>query len=193
MRVIYVGRLIEAKGVQDLIRVCNGAWNTHDFKLAIVGDGPYRLALEDMVRLSCRQHVTFTGELPRSGVFRELRQSDIFVNPSYSEGLPTSVQEAMIVGLPIIATDVGGTREAITHGVSGLLYPPRNVDLLSIHLSALIDTPMLRQMLGQNAKRDAAKFDWAGIVDQYERMLNTVVPVSNRYKVKEGEHERNPI
>lgn len=175
LRVIYVGRLVFGKGAQDLISACNELWNENDFDLVIVGDGPYRSELEDMVRLSCRKCAHFTGELSRPQVFEQLRKADIFVNPSYSEGLPTSVQEAMSCGLAIIATDVGGTREAVTHAVSGLLFRPHDVDWLSIHLDTLLRSEILRRTFGKRAREAVKKFNWNEITRQYEETLKEVV------------------
>lgn len=176
MRIIFVGRLIYGKGVQDLIDACNGLWNTADFKLVIVGDGNYRPELEEKVRLSLSNSVEFTGEVPRFKVFELLRVSDIFVNPSYSEGLPTTVLEAASVGLPIIATDVGGTREIVTHGVSGLLYRPGDLRWLAVHLETLIKSSALRRKLGERAKEAVSgRFSWSVITRQYVDLLKEVV------------------
>jgi glycosyltransferase involved in cell wall biosynthesis len=164
MRITCVGRLIQAKGFQDLISVCNSL----DASLVILGDGPYRSSLE---RMCSNGHVKFVGEATHDQVMRELAASDIFVNPSYSEGLPTTVLEAASVGLPIIATDVGGTREIITHGISGLLYRPGNLGWLSIHLETLMNSPGLRQLLGKRAQEVARSFTWESTIDKWEKVL----------------------
>lgn len=175
MRIIYVGRLIYAKGVQDLVSVCNHLWDYHDFDLKIVGDGVYRADLEDKVRLSYRNRITFTGALSHREVFTELRRSDIFVNPSYSEGLPTSVLEAAAVGLPVIATDVGGTREIIHDGDTGMLVAPRHPEYIRLDLVACMTHLDVARAMGQRAKVDVlSRFSWDAIEQQYVRLIEEV-------------------
>lgn len=185
MRIIFVGRLIHGKGVQDLISVCNRLWDKFTFDLIIVGDGNFRLDLEDMVRLSYSSRVKFTGELSRPDVFAQLKQSDIFVNPSYSEGLPTSVLEAALVGLPIIATDVGGTREIIEDGTTGMLFKPHDVKHLNWNLSYLFEHPDIAKVLGLGAKQSVSvKFSWDTITKQYIDLLEEVVSEYTRDRLK---------
>lgn len=175
MRIIYVGRLIYAKGVQDLVTVCNQLWDRHDFDLVIVGDGVYRLELEGKIRLSYRNRVTFTGALSHREVFTELWKSDIFVNPSYSEGLPTSVLEAAAAGLPVIATDVGGTREIIYHGMTGLLFQPRDTKELSEDLTLYMENIDTARNMAKLARKSVLqRFSWDAIEQQYVRLIEEV-------------------
>lgn len=173
LNIIFVGRLIFAKGVQDLLAAYKDLRaRAIDIHLTIVGDGPYRKELE---RLAGQNGISFLGELNHAGVMKALKESDIFVNPSYSEGLPTSVMEAASVGLPIIATDVGGTNEIIVGGESGCLYPPHDVEALTDCLRYLIENPDERVAFGAKAKeRVAEKFNWDRITEQYEDLLKEV-------------------
>lgn len=173
MNIIFVGRLIYAKGVQDLLVAYKDLRaRAIDIHLTIVGDGAYRKELEEMAR---GHGVSFLGELNHSGVMKALKEADIFVNPSYSEGLPTSVMEAASVGLPIIATDVGGTNEIIVGGESGCLYPPHDVQALTDCLRYLIENPSERATFGAKAKeRVATRFNWDRITEQYDDLLKEV-------------------
>jgi glycosyltransferase involved in cell wall biosynthesis len=85
---------------------------------------------------------------------------DIFVLPAVSdEGLPLAILEAMASGLPIVATDVGGTREAVRDGVDGFVVPPNAPDALSAALSTLVDDPTSRIEMGRRAlARARSKF-----------------------------------
>jgi len=172
VRVIYVGRLIYAKGVHDLLAVSHQLWDAGwKFDLEIVGDGNYRRTLEGMANGFTR----FTGKLAPEEVITELKASDIFVNPSYSEGLPTSVMEAASVGLGIIATDVGGTREIIEPDYSGLLYQPGNLLALRVSLESFLNHPAQVKLFGQRAKEGIGKFNWDNITRQYIEVLKEVV------------------
>lgn len=168
--ITFVGRLIFAKGVQDLIVAFQPlAEQFSDLRLLIVGDGPFRENLQQQTaKLGLERKIQFLGEKNKSEIREILAASDIFVNPSYSEGLPTSVLEAAAMGLAIVATNVGGTAEIITHQENGLLIPARQPKLLKEGLTKLIENPSLRQVFQKNARQTVKqKFNWDHIAQQY--------------------------
>lgn len=170
-RVIFVGRLIQAKGVQDLIDAMVLIRREHQgTELVIVGDGPYRATLENR---AIGLPVRFAGELSHEQVAEELRGATVFVNPSYSEGLPTSVMEAAAMGLPIVATDVGGTREIILRGgAHGLLMRGFGSVGIAINVCCFLSDPPLALKYGRNARRLVTKrFGWGRIVETYESLF----------------------
>ena len=172
--ITFVGRLIYAKGVQDLMEAFADSWKLHSkIKLFIVGDGNYRQELEILAgKLRCCGSIKFLGEKSSKGVMDTLGVTDIFVNPSYSEGLPTSVMEAASVGLPIVATDVGGTREVIRNGVSGIIVKPHKPFQMHRAIEWLLSNPVEAKTMGLAAKVGMNhKFDWNKITDQYEKLL----------------------
>ncbi|GAI54214.1 unnamed protein product, partial [marine sediment metagenome] len=120
-------RLIYAKGVQDLISAFPMVKRAiPNVKLLVVGDGPYGCQLEELAsRTDCSRAIKFLGQKSQDEIIEILSMADVFVNPSYSEGLPTSVLEAAAIGVPIVATDVGGTSEIIKHGKTGLIIKER--------------------------------------------------------------------
>ncbi len=168
--ITFVGRLIYAKGVQDLLsaftRVKEAA---ADAKLLIIGAGPYRANLENLVYQSgCGSDILFLGQKNQDEIIDILSATDIFVNPSYSEGLPTSVMEAASIGLPIVATDVGGTREIITSSKTGILVKAGNTGQLEENLHELLASAELRRKLGRNARMLVKeKFDWDKITQDW--------------------------
>jgi glycosyltransferase involved in cell wall biosynthesis len=176
--ITFVGRLIYAKGAQDLIsafpRIKDTAPNA---KLLIVGGGPYRAELEKLARQTdCSSSILFSGQKNQAELIEILSATDIFVNPSYSEGLPTSVIEAASIGLPIIATDVGGTREIITTGKTGILVQARDVEQLAEELCRLCADAELRGKLGKNARILAErKFNWDKITGEYIKLYTSLV------------------
>ena len=168
--ITFVGRLIYAKGVQDLISVFPKIKETiPDAKLLIVGDGPHRANLESMAyQNDCSADTVFLGQKNQDELIDILSATDIFVNPSYSEGLPTSVMEAASVGLSIIATDVGGTREIIADFESGMLVKIKDVEQIERKLRELFTSTELRTVLGSNARIAVnKKFDWDKITDRW--------------------------
>lgn len=161
VRIAYIGRLIDGKGVIDLLRAVERIRqrNIHCF---IVGDGPLRGDIESFIQENgLEQIVTITGYLPFHEAMEIAAASDIVVNPSYTEGLPTVVIEAGLLGKAIVASDVGGTGEIVTNGVNGFLFKPADVESLVSKLEMLIDDPELRNRMGIAARAyNEEKFDW---------------------------------
>jgi len=175
--ITFVGRLIYAKGVQDLISAFSKIKDTvPEVKLLIVGDGPYRAELEKLAyQTDCAGSILFLGQRNQDEVIDVLSATDIFVNPSYSEGLGISVMEAASIGLPIIATDVGGTREIITTDKTGILVKAGDVGQLAEELGSLRANAELRGELGENARILAErKFNWDKITGEYIKLYTSL-------------------
>ncbi len=145
-----LGRVYVEKGHRYLIDAANRLFLSHpNLHLLIVGDGPQRAKLEETVQvLGIERRVTFTGyydDLPGA-----LRAMDIFALPTIlDEGFPTSVLEAQAAGLPVIATDTGGTFETMDPGVTGLLVKPRDVAGLSQAIAALLNDDEKRHLMAK--------------------------------------------
>lgn len=171
--IMYAGRLIDGKGVQDLIhalkKVENKQWLTW-----IVGDGPYKEKLRAIAgTLGLENRITFWGEKSHADALAYINAAIIMVNPSYTEGIPTTIIEASRAGKAIIATNVGGTPEIITDKETGLLYSPRDIPALAKHLSALLDSEELRIKLGAQAEESMrGRFLWELAMIQYEHVWN---------------------
>lgn len=127
LNLVFVGRLVREKGVQDLIEVCSKL--KFKYNLFIIGDGNYRNELEKLSS-SLNVNSTFLGFREKDYIMSFLPKMDIFVNPSYAEGFPTSVLEAGISGIRVIATDVGGTREILGKSTNSILFKPKNINAL---------------------------------------------------------------
>src|SRR5690606_14697264 len=124
--IVYVGRLVEAKGLRELLAAF-GRLSQDDatLRLALVGDGVMREELEALVRVAgLHERIVLTGGMEPDDVARWLGAADLLSLPSWSEGYPNVVVEALACGCPVVATDVGGTREIIGQD-NGLLIPAR--------------------------------------------------------------------
>lgn len=143
--IVAIGRLSAEKGFSILVTALA---QLPEAKLRLVGDGPERAALTALVaRLDLTDRVTFVGELPPNQVRAELRAADIFCLPSFSEGLPVSIMEAMAAGVPVVATWIAGIPELAVDGETALTVPPARDDALADALRRLIDDPGLGSKL----------------------------------------------
>lgn len=171
INILYVGRLIYAKGVQDLLSaVANLRRSGKDLRLTIIGSGTYLSNLQDLVsQLKLQEAVTFIGEQTREQIAKLFLQHDLFINPSYSEGLPTSVLEAAAVGIPVIATDVGGTKEVIPLESFGQLYSAGKVKELEAAIIRYYNNPEQSiKAASLLAERTNKIFSWSAVAVNYE-------------------------
>lgn len=115
LKLLFVGRVIKSKGIYELIDACKLlSKENFPYSLTVIGDGSERITLQNYVRKKgLENNVTIRGALPFEQTQGEYKKHDMLVNPSYTEGLPTTVLEALANGLLIVATDVGGTKEII--------------------------------------------------------------------------------
>jgi teichuronic acid biosynthesis glycosyltransferase TuaC len=129
--IIYVGRFVEAKGIKELLeafqRLVPG---NPTLRLGMIGDGVWDTQLRHWVRnAGLSDRVFLPGGLPPERVARWICASDVLTLPSWSEGYPNVLVEALACGRPVVATDVGGAREIVTDR-NGILVPARDVDAL---------------------------------------------------------------
>jgi glycosyltransferase involved in cell wall biosynthesis len=171
-----VSRLSEEKGIQYLVQsVPLIPKQFSNFKIYIAGDGECREQLERMVEsLKVQSHVKFLGHLTNVQAF--LQQIDLFVQPSRSESLGVAVMEAMSMGLPVVATRVGGIPEIVADNVTGLLVPSQDPEALAKAISDLCRDAETRKKMGMKGKELVAqKFRVSDFVKQtfdlYERLL----------------------
>src|ERR671937_595478 len=144
--VVSVGRLKEPKQFTTFVRAI-AKLEKRDVNALIVGEGPDRGEIErEIDRLGVRDRVVLTGE--RDDVPRLLADAGVFVLSTRAEGLPLSVLEAMAAGLPVVASDIGASRELVVDGETGFLFPRGNVDALATALERLLRDPGLRERLG---------------------------------------------
>lgn len=146
-----VARLSEEKAHKDLLAAYAVVRKSYpDTRLVLVGDGPLRENLEARSRaLGILPFVHFAGQ--RSNVREWLNLFDVFTLASTRESLPRAAREAMACGLPIIATRVGATKEAVVDGENGLLVPPSNVDALARAMLHLLYEPDTRRSMGDRS------------------------------------------
>jgi glycosyltransferase involved in cell wall biosynthesis len=143
--VLTAARLHEQKGIDVLL---DAAALVPGATFVVAGDGPLRQRLEARAcQLEIAQRVVFLGQ--RHDVPDLMAAADLFVLPSFYEGLPLTVLEAMASGTPVIATAIGGTDEVISNGRTGVLVPPRDAHALAHAIERLLRDPDLARQLGR--------------------------------------------
>jgi glycosyltransferase involved in cell wall biosynthesis/GT2 family glycosyltransferase len=151
---VAVGRLTEQKDPATLLDAWRRVRGPH--RLLLVGDGPMRAALEARCRAEGLDgRVVIAGV--RDDVAAILRRADVFVLASRWEGLPLAIIEAMMSGLPIVATTVGGVPEAVAEGETGLLVPPQAPGALALALERLLGDAALRRRMGAAGRQRALR------------------------------------
>jgi glycosyltransferase involved in cell wall biosynthesis len=179
-----VGRHSHEKGFDQLVDAVRLLVCDDDrVGIVLVGDGPDRPMLEALVR-ACRleSNVVFAGF--RTDVDRLFPGADILAQASHTEGLPNVVLEASAAGLPVVATDVGGTSEIIEDGVNGFLVPAADPPALARRLLDLVRSPELRHQMGDRG-RDLvrARFSFARQAAAYEELFAKVAAAGARARV----------
>jgi len=172
-----IGRVSEEKGHRHLIDAVHALREDFpDLHCIIVGTGPALDALKQQTnRLDLNDRITFTGFW--ENLAEALHAFDVFALPSIErEGLPTSVLEAQQAGLPIVASDIGGTREAIDPDQTGILVAPDDVTALSEALRTLLADPKRRTEMGQAARAwTAERFSMKTMIDNVTSIYDEVI------------------
>ncbi|MEJ2717551.1 MAG: glycosyltransferase [Deltaproteobacteria bacterium] len=149
VRLLFVGSLIPRKGLQDLLKALSHE-SFDRVVLVVVGEGFYHPELTEMCeRLGLLDRVQWKGVLPPEEVARLMRSSDLLCLPSYMEGRPNVVNEAMASGIPVVATRVGGIPDMMSEGETGLLFDPGDVEELRTCLDTLVSEPDVRKRMGE--------------------------------------------
>jgi glycosyltransferase involved in cell wall biosynthesis len=149
--VLCLGRMNRGKGSYDLLQAA--AITTPPVRVSFGGDGEADTVRARADELGIGERVQVLGWVQADAKTRELDRANIFVLPSYNEGLPMSVLEAMAAGLPVVTTPVGGIPEAISDGVEGFLVDPGDVAGLAARLEQLAGDPELARRMGRAGRR----------------------------------------
>ncbi|MGF1522584.1 MAG: glycosyltransferase family 4 protein [Leptolyngbyaceae cyanobacterium] len=157
-RLLYVGRLAAMKGLPVLFEALAQLRERYpDLRLTVVGDGQERPEIEASAqRLNLGQMVDFVGYKSQAEVRSYLQQTDIFILPSFAEGVPVVLMEAMAAGVPVLTTRIAGVPELVVHGESGWLVPPGDQQSLADSLAMLVEDADLRQRLGEAGRAQVA-------------------------------------
>jgi glycosyltransferase involved in cell wall biosynthesis len=155
--VVFAGRCEASKGIFDLLEAA-GILRAQvpGLRIECAGDGDLGKVQRYAASMNLAPRVTMRGWLGKEAAERLLSRASVFVLPSYAEGLPMSVLEAMAGGCPVVATHVGGIPNLVTDGVDGLLVPPGNPQALAAALRRILRDPAFARQLGNAARQTIA-------------------------------------
>lgn len=182
--ILFIGRLVERKGVRFLLEALpHVRMKIPDVRATVVGDGPLRAELESQAReLDVAGIVTFTGVVSTTDLRRLFERTDLFVLPAVvdamgcTEGLGVVIIEAMSYGKPVVASDVGGIPDVVKHGETGLLVPPGNPSELASAITAVLDDADYAARLGARGRRRASEaFSWGAIARRIEDLYRSLL------------------
>jgi glycosyltransferase involved in cell wall biosynthesis len=155
-----VGNLNKAKAVEVLLEAFHIVLKSQNNVKTIVSGKPIETQLgyweflqKRMSDLGLAGKAIFTGRYPN--IRPLLAASTVFVMPSHAEGTPLAILEAMSMGIPVVATDVGGVAELVENGRTGILVPPGDPEAMATAICSLIGNPLLRESMGLESRKVA--------------------------------------
>jgi len=170
-QVIFAGRLSKEKGIKTLIEICKNLPN--NIHLIIIGDGP---EAENIKKLELSQNnIHYLGSKNHQQTISLIKGSDVLIQPSFSEGISTTILESMACKTAIIASNVGGNLELIQDQESGILLEPTNSEMFREKIIELISDQSLRDKYSTKSYENVKKYDWKNIGMQYLELYNSLL------------------
>lgn len=172
---LYVGVLIKRKGVDYLIRSLPEIIGNNKISCIIVGKGDYGESLKTLAKkLDLLDIISFMGSVKTEELYYYYSMSDVFILPSVSEGLPTTILEAMYFGLPVITTDIPGIRDHFKE--CAILVPPKNEKELAKAINRLLNDDNKRESMSRRGKELVReKYSWDKVSNTYINIYNDIL------------------
>lgn len=169
----YVGRLSEEKGILNLIKTVPEVikWNP-DIRFLIIGDGKLRNEIESyLIKSNILEYVIFSGWVSHDELPKYFNQMKLMILPSYSEGLPNVILEAMACGTPVLTTPVGAVPDFVEDGKTGFIIETSSPDSIFRNIIRAMESPILNEISKNAALKVRAEFSYDSAVKNYERVL----------------------
>ncbi len=174
--ILFVGRIIERKGIEYIIKcIPKVIENFNDTVFVLIGNGEYKLQAEKFCEeLEVEEHVIFLSNISDTTLFDYYKSAEIFILPSLSEGLPTTILESMYFGIPVISTDIPGIRSHFKD--NAILIPPKNEKELSKAIIRLLsdkEFAMSLRIKGNNLV--TGKYTWDKVSKEYINIYHEIL------------------
>ena len=182
----YIGRLEEGKGVMNFVKAIPLISKKQDnLKFFLGGDGPLKDRIEEELKNNnLYLKVEMIGWIPHDKVVDYLNELKLFILPSYSEGLPTTVLEAMACGTPVLATPVGGVPDVIKDGETGFILGNNSSECIAENVIRALEHPNLDE-IAENARKQIEKeFTYESAVKRYEKILEQINKMNSTIFIK---------
>lgn len=180
--ILYVGHINREKGLFDLAECAKYiCCEKSDISFIIAGKGRDLDKMKLKIKKAgIEDKFIFLGQVDQDKLIELYQNASLFIFPSYHEGLPTVLLEAMSCGLPVIATDVRGNKDLISNGENGILVPPRNPKKMAEIILKLIDDEKLIEQLGKNARKTIMeKYTWNDVSNNFLKCYESLVGADN--------------
>ena len=169
-QVIFAGRLSKEKGTETLVRICENL--SPEINLIIIGEGP---EVDNIKKIeSEHENIHYLGSKNHEQSISLIKGSDVLIQPSLSEGISSTILEAMACKTAVIASNVGGNKELLENNESGILIEPTNHEMFCEKISELISDSELRNKIIISAGNIVKKYDWEIVGKQYLDLYNSL-------------------
>jgi glycosyltransferase involved in cell wall biosynthesis len=169
-RLLFVGRLSTQKNLPQLLNALEGV--SHRFDTVLVGSGELEEILKSRAERLGLVNVTFSGRADGADLLAHYGSADVFVLPSEREGMPLALLEAQAMALPIVATDIPGTRDLVTDGELGTLVPLNDAAALRRALEHLVSDPAGYERMSAAARANAEAYTWERVSERFEDLYS---------------------
>lgn len=175
--IICPARLIKRKG-QDILIKAIGKLKQYGIIINcnLVGEGDEKGNYLNLTKeLGVQEQINFKSYIPREDMVKEYHAADLFILPSYNEGMSNALLEAMACGLPVVVTDVGGTTELVEEGENGYIFKAGSVNQLFTILKNIIENPQNLRELGERSRIKGIELNWDFIIEKYHKLLRNTI------------------
>ena len=173
---LFLGRIGKRKGIYDLIESIKKLKQQElNFKILVAGDGEIEEAKKVVEQEKLNNYIEILGWIDKEQATNYLKECDFYILPSYNEGLPMSVLEAMSYSLPVITTNVGGIPEVVLNNENGILIEPGNIEQLANAINSIVKNAELRNKLGEQAHKTIEEnFNIKNFIEKINQMYRQV-------------------
>ncbi len=177
IKLLFLSRIVKEKGIMETLQAFKQLLERYDnLSLTVAGDGPFLGKALQFVKdnnLECK--VSFPGFVSGEAKSKVLTDSDIYIFPSYTEGMPNSVLEAMAFGLPVVATPVGGIKDIVGDSEHGFLLKSNTPEAIAASVSKIINDKNLQKTMSANCFKSSSRYLASNVAARLEDIYETVI------------------